>query len=105
MSVRKRIWTTAKGETKEAWIFDYTDQNGKRHLKTFNMKKQADAFATTAKVQVSHGIHTADSESVTVAEAGRLWLAAAEKSELERTTVDQYRQHLDLASKRVHDPG
>ena len=96
MSVRKRIWTTRKGDTKEAWIVDYTDQNGKRHLKTFDKKKQADAFATTAKVQIRHGIHTADSESVTVALAGRLWLAAAEKSELERTTVDQYRQHLDL---------
>jgi integrase len=96
VSVRKRIWTTRKGETKEAWIVDYIDQNGKRHLKTFDKKKQADAFATTAKVQVRHGIHTADSESVTVAAAGRLWLAAAEKSELERTTIDQYRQHLDL---------
>ncbi len=96
MSVRKRTWTTRKGETKEAWIVDYTDQNGKRHLKTFSKKKQADAFATTAKVQVRHGIHTADSESVTVAAAGGLWLAAAEKNELERTTVDQYQQHLDL---------
>jgi integrase len=96
VSVRKRIWATRKGETKEAWIVDYADQNGKRHLKTFDKKKQADAFATTAKVQVRHGIHTADSESVTVTAAGRLWLAAAEKSQLERTTIDQYRQHLDL---------
>jgi len=96
VSVRKRIWATRKGETKEAWIVDYADQNGKRHLKTFDKKKQADAFATTPKVQVRHGIHTADSESVTVTAAGRLWLAAAEKSQLERTTIDQYRQHLDL---------
>jgi integrase len=96
VSVRKRTWTTRKGETKEAWIVDYADQNGKRHLKTFEKKKQADAFATTAKVQVRHGIHTADSESVTVAAAGKLWLATAEKNELERATVDQYQQHLDL---------
>ncbi|MGO9629513.1 MAG: tyrosine-type recombinase/integrase [Xanthobacteraceae bacterium] len=96
MSVRKRTWTTRKGETKEAWIVDYADQNGKRHLKTFEKKKQADAFATTAKVQVRHGIHTADSESVTVAAAGKLWLATAEKNELECATVDQYQQHLDL---------
>jgi integrase len=96
MSVRKRTWTTRQGETKEAWIVDYTDQNGRRHLKTFDKKKQADAFATTAKVQVREGTHTADSESVTVAAAGKLWLAAAENNGLERTTVDQYQQHLDL---------
>jgi integrase len=27
MSVRKRTWTTAKGEKKEAWIVDYVDQD------------------------------------------------------------------------------
>jgi integrase len=96
MSVRKRTWTTRKGETKEAWVVDYADQNGKRHLKTFLKKKLADAFATTAKIQIRHGVHTADSESVTVAAAGKLWIATAEKNRLERATVDQYRQHLDL---------
>ena len=30
MSVRKRTWTTARGEIKEAWIIDYTDQDGDR---------------------------------------------------------------------------
>jgi hypothetical protein len=31
MSVRKRKWTTSKGEAKEAWIVDYVDQQGERH--------------------------------------------------------------------------
>jgi integrase len=96
VSVRKRVWTTRRGESKEAWIVDYADQNGKRHLKTFLKKKLADAFATTAKIQIRHGVHTADSASVTVAAAGKLWIATAEKNQLERATVDQYRQHLDL---------
>jgi integrase len=96
MSVRKRIWTTRKGETKEAWVVDYTDQHGKRHLKTFPRKKPAETFATTAKIQVRHGVHTADSESITVAAAGKLWIATAEKNKLERATIEQYRQHLDL---------
>ena len=30
MSVRKRTWTTAQGETKEAWIVDYA-VSGVRH--------------------------------------------------------------------------
>ena len=45
MSVRKREWTTRKGEAKEAWIVDYTDQEGERHIKTFKRKKEADAYA------------------------------------------------------------
>ena len=96
MSVRKRIWTTRKGETKEAWVVDYFDQHGKRHLKTFPRKKPAETFATTAKIQIRHGVHTADSESVTVVEAGKRWLATAEKNRLERATIEGYRQHLDL---------
>jgi len=96
VSVRKRIWTTRKGETKEAWVVDYFDQHGKRHLKTFPRKKPAETFATTAKIQIRHGVHTADSESVTVVEAGKRWLATAEKNRLERATIEGYRQHLDL---------
>jgi integrase len=37
-----------------------------------------------------------DSQSVTVAEAGRLWLVTSETAGLERTTLDQYRQQLEL---------
>ena len=74
MSVRKREWTTAKGEAKTAWVCDYFDQNGVRRLKTFDLKKAADDFAATARTEIKAGIHTADSASITVAEAGRLWL-------------------------------
>ena len=28
MSIRKRSWTTAKGEQKEAWVVDYADSPG-----------------------------------------------------------------------------
>ena len=35
MSVRKRAWTTSKGEHKEVRAVDYVDQAGKRRLKTF----------------------------------------------------------------------
>ena len=42
------------------------------------------------------GTHTADSRSVTVSEAGRLWLASREADGVEPTTLSGYRQHLDL---------
>lgn len=101
MSVRKRAWTTLKGETKEAWVVDYVDQTGSRRLKTFAKKKAADNFAATANVEIRAGVHTADSASVTVAEAGRQWVDTAEKGSpgrepLERATVTAYRQHLKL---------
>lgn len=66
MSVRKRTWLTAKGETREAWIVDYPDAQGTRRLKTFKRKKDADAFAAKTYVEVREGVHVADSASVTV---------------------------------------
>jgi integrase len=98
MSVRKRTWTTAKGEEKTAWVVDYVDrvEGGTRRLKTFAKKKEADAFSAKASVEVRAGIHTADSASITVAEAGKKWIQAGEANGLERSTVDAYKQHLRL---------
>src|ERR1700719_4445909 len=96
MSIRKRSWKNARGEDKTAWVVDYIDQGGRRRLKTFERKKDADGFSATAKVEINVGIHTADSSSITVAEAGERWLAACVNAGLERTTVDTYRQHVNL---------
>jgi integrase len=96
MSVRKRTWTTGKGEEKTAWVVDYADTKGKRRLKTFAKKKDADSFAATAKVEVREGIHVADSASVTVAIAGKMWITSGENAGLERSSIDQRRRHLDL---------
>jgi integrase len=94
MAVRKRAWTTKSGERRESWIVDYTDADGDRHIRTFKLKRDADAFRASVRVDISQGTHTAPSKSVTVAEAGRTWIASG--TELERTTVDTYRQHLEL---------
>ena len=96
MSVRKRTWTTSKGEVKEAWVADYADGQGDRHIATFERKKDAEAFIASAKVDVGKGVHTAPSKSVTVAEACALWLKTGEGNGLERTSIDSYRQHADL---------
>ena len=96
MSVRKRTWTTAKGDAREAWIASYTDAGGVRRLKTFARKKEADAFAATAHVEVRAGVHVADSASVTVKAAADMWLTSAEAAGLERSTVAQYTQHVNL---------
>ncbi len=41
--VWKRKWKTAEGEEREAWVFEYRDANGKRHLKSKPRKKDAEA--------------------------------------------------------------
>ena len=89
-SIRKRKF----GTDKEAWIVDYRDQHGKRHLKTFPTKKAAEAWKVNALHEVQQGIHTAASVSKTIEEAWRLWMADCEANNLEFGTVRQRRQHL-----------
>jgi len=96
MSVRKRTWVTRRGEAKEAWIVDYVDGQGDRHIRTFERKKDADAYRGQVTVDVGLGVHTAPSKSITVREAGDLWIETGENNELERTTLDSYEQHLRL---------
>jgi len=96
VSVRKRTWTTPKGVEKSAWVVDYFDMAGKRRLKTFTKKKDADAFAATAKVEVREGVHVADSASATIEEAGKLWIASARAAVLERATIEDYERHLRM---------
>jgi integrase len=94
MSVRKRIWKTAKGEAKEAWVVDYTDQAGKRRLKTFKRKKETDAYRARANVEVREGIHTPDSASVTIADAAAFWLQTCHANHLEMSnTLDCTSSH------------
>ena len=95
MSVRKRSWIT-KGVEKAAWVVDYVDGTGKRRLKTFAKKKDADAFSATASVEVREGTHIAERDTVTVAAAGKLWIATSEAAGLERVTVETYRARFKL---------
>jgi integrase len=96
MSVRKRKWVTSKGEAKEAFIVDYFDQDGDRHIRTYDRKKDALAYQATVKVDVDRGVHTAPSKSKTVAEAAEDWLVYVKGEGRERTTLDSYRQHVRL---------
>jgi integrase len=93
MSVRKRTWTTRLGEQKEAWIVDYSDQQGTRHIKTFERKKDADAYAANVRVDIRAGVHT--SSKSTVADAGKHWIESCKAHGLEASTVESYQQHLD----------
>lgn len=95
MSVRKRTWTTDKGQEKSAWVVDYVDTKGKRRLKTFTKKKEADAFAATASVEVREGTHVADRDTVTVGKAAKLWVISGQNAGLERSTINQRISHVE----------
>ena len=101
MSVRKRTWTTAKGEKKEAWIVDYVDQDGDRHIETFKRKKEADTFHAQVGVDVRAGTYTAPSKSITVKEAAEDWIKSVALEGREVSTLAQYRQHAVHINRRI----
>jgi integrase len=95
MSVRKRTWKTRDGKAHEAWIVDYVDQHGERHIQTFSLKKDADDYHSTVKVDVRQGVHTPQNKSITVAQAAEDWIKYVELEKRERSTTDYYRGHIE----------
>jgi integrase len=104
MSIRKREWTTPKGEMKEAWTVNYRDRakGGARVQRTFHLKREAEAFEVDMRGELRDGIHIARSKSVTVKQAGEFWIKTAEASALERATVANYRAVLEHLTKRLN---
>ncbi len=94
MAIRKRTWASG-GTERTAWVVDYQDQAGKRRLKTFRTKKAADSWATDTLYRVKAGTHTPESASITVAQAAEDWIKRAELEARERSTIAQYRQHVE----------
>jgi integrase len=92
MSVRRRAWTTGRGEARKAWIVNYTDQAGARRIATFQRKSDAVAYQAQAATEVRAGTHTAVGASITVATAIADWLERAQLEDVERATLKQYRE-------------
>jgi integrase len=93
MAIRKRTWATAEGEH-EAWIADYRartpDGKVKRFIKTFERRKDAEAYLAKTKIDILDGSYVAPSESVTLEDATKRWLETCPA--LEPTTVEGYRR-------------
>lgn len=98
-SVKRRSWTTAAGEKREAWRVSYTDGDGKRRHKQFTLKRDADAYRIKVEGEVNLGIHTADAASVTVGEACDIWVKKGEADDLEWGTLKQRRELVRLHIK------
>ncbi|MCW5706777.1 MAG: site-specific integrase [Shinella sp.] len=91
-TIRKR--TLPSGNS--VWLAEYRDGSGKRRFKQFDRRKDADTFLLTVRGEVRDGIHVAASQSVTVSTAADDWLMAVKAAGRERSTYNQYRQHVDL---------
>src|SRR5262245_36817214 len=92
MSIRKR--TLRNGQVR--WQLDYRDRDGTRRHRQFATKAAAIAAETTIRAELAGGVHVADAASITVAEAGALWLERGSSEGLEASTLRQRRQHLEL---------
>lgn len=91
-TVKRRNWTNAKGEKKEAWRVSYTDSTGKRRFKQFEKKKDAEAYRIKVEGECVLGIHTADAASCTVAKACDIWIRKGETEDLEWGTIKQRKE-------------
>jgi integrase len=88
--VRRRV----RNGVEEKWIADYFDQNKKRHIKTFDRKRDADAWLAGARIEVKERVHTPEHKSITITEAAEKWLQNCELDKLKTATLRQYRNHV-----------
>jgi len=98
-TITKRTRRRPGREPLTTFVAWYVDQDGRRRNKTFATKKEARAWLDRTVIEVADGVHTPSSDSITVAEAGELWITQSKTDGLERSTLMQYRQHLDLHIK------
>lgn len=73
-TVRKRKWTTAKGETRTAWIVDILDKNGNRERKQFESKQAADDFRIETEGKKRLNDYRASSADLTLKDAAEIYL-------------------------------
>lgn len=93
-TVRKRILTS--GEIR--WIADYVDAKGKRCGKQFAKRKDADSYLVSVRGDLQRGTHVAPSASITVKQAGKLWIERAERDRLVTSTLRQYQARTSLTT-------
>jgi len=83
------------------WIADYKDSTGERHQVRFPTKGEATAHEEKSKVAIRAGQYVSVDPNRTIEDAATAWLARVEANgmrgtgKLERTTMNQYRQHVE----------
>jgi integrase len=91
-TVTKRRWKRGDGKVCEAWRLRYVDSTGKTRTEQFPTKGDASARRVVVEGEIAAGTHTANTASVTVAQACELWIKTAIGNGRERSTLKQYRE-------------
>ena len=94
VAIKKRTWGTGDGAGEAYRVSYYV--NGKRQRKQFKTKKAAERFARKTGNEIDEGTHIAERSSTDVRNAASIWLGVCEGDGLEQTSLDQYRQHINL---------
>lgn len=97
-SVSKRKWVH-NGVAAEAWVVRYKDHGGARRMKTFDKKKDADAYRLRVETEMSQGVHTAERATLTFREAAEHFIGDCERrrrigDRMSGQTVDLYRRYI-----------
>lgn len=81
---------------KTRYKVEYKDADGNRRAKNFSTYAAGDKWRHRTFVEVEDGVHIAGSQTITIREAGKLWLQAVEfERERRPVTLRQYKSHLD----------
>ena len=89
-------WATAEGAEKSAWVVDYVDplKGGKRRLKAFAKRKTPTPSLAKPAAKSAKGSTPPIAPASRSPRLGKGWLRACEGRDLQRATVEAYRQHL-----------
>lgn len=102
-SVTKREWTAPTGEVKTAWVCRYSDLSGKRRMKTFDRKKDADAYRTKVETEVGDGTHIASRDAPTVRRVLELFVEWSRLRCREGRIGKAYLRNIEYACNGVAD--
>jgi integrase len=95
MFIRKRTWKTPSGEDRAAWILDFFDGSGKRRHETFASRKDAEQRQARVNLDVTRGA-TVSLGDKTIGQIADSWLDHLREERRERSTINNYEQHLRL---------
>lgn len=93
-SVTPRVWTKADGSPGRVWMVRYLDPaTGKRPGKSFDLKKDAEAFKRKVEREIEDGTHVTKGQALTVSEVCAKYVEASEarrrRGEVGRTRLVQ----------------
>jgi integrase len=79
----------------DAYRVDWRDKKGNRYRKTFALKKEAEDFAATVKVDMKAGTYVAPKDVPTLRAIAEQWFANKQGQKLRPSTLSCYRVNLD----------